>query len=70
MFWWFERAGRFVRCNSQAVPGDGYELRIMSPDGSEQVERFTASAELAKRQETLESEFHAAGWTGPHGWNI
>jgi hypothetical protein len=42
----------------------------MSPDGNEQVEHFTASSDLARRQETLENEFHAEGWTGPHGWNI
>ena len=70
MFWWYERGGRFVRCAAQAVPGDGYELRIVSPDGTEQVERFAASSELAKRQASLESEFHADGWTGPHGWNV
>ncbi|MBZ5558857.1 MAG: hypothetical protein LAO77_16420 [Acidobacteriia bacterium] len=70
MFWWFERAGRFVRCAAQAVPGDGYELRIVSPDGTERVERFDASSELAKRQASLEREFLADGWTGPHGWNI
>ena len=70
MFWWFERAGRFVRCAAQPVPGDGYELRITRPDGTEQVERFSASSDLAKRQSVLEDEFLADGWTGPHGWNI
>lgn len=70
MFWWFERAGCFVRCAAQAVPGDGYELRISKPDGSEQVERFTASSDLAKRQASIENEFLADGWTGPHGWHI
>lgn len=59
-----------MRCAAQAVPGDGYELRISKPDGSEEVERFMASADLAKRQSCLEAEFVADGWTGPHGWNI
>jgi hypothetical protein len=70
VFWWFERAGRYMRCAAQAVAGDGYELRISRPDGSEQIERFAGSADLTKRQASLETEFLADGWTGPHGWNI
>jgi hypothetical protein len=46
----------------------GFELRIISPDGSEQVEHFTDSRELAKRQDDVIDEITQEGWSGPHGW--
>jgi hypothetical protein len=45
-----------------------FELRIVSPDGTEQVERFMDSRELAKRQDDVIDEITQEGWSGPHGW--
>jgi hypothetical protein len=69
VFWWFERGGRYLRCEAQQTDG-GYELRILGPDGSEHVERFTDSRELSKRQNDVFDEIAKGGWTGPHGWNL
>ena len=70
MFWWFERNGRFMRCETRHVRGDDYELVITGSDGSDRVERFANSADLTRRQEDLERDLLADGWTGPHGWNV
>ena len=67
MFWWFERGGRYLRCESQQTKS-GFELRIVSPDGSERVEHFVDSRELAKRQHDVIDEIAQNGWSGPHGW--
>ena len=67
MFWWFERNGAFLRFETRNVP-DGFELRIIQADGSDRVERFADSTQLAKRQTDLEATLAADGWTGPHTW--
>lgn len=70
VFWWFERQGVYVRCEALDLPGGGYELRIVDPDGTEHVEHFPDSADLAKRQRAVERDLTAHGWSGPHGWNL
>jgi hypothetical protein len=68
LFWWFERGGRYLRCEAQEAATGGYELRIIRPDGSEQVEHFDDSSDLTKRQQDIIEEITSEGWTGPHGW--
>ena len=68
MFWWFERGGRYLRCEAQQMATGGYELRIVSPDGTEQIEHFSDSRDLTKRQHDVIDEITREGWTGPHGW--
>ena len=70
MFWWFERRGEFLRYEARDVQSGGYELRVISPDGTENIESFADSAELTKRQLAFERELATKGWTGPHGWNL
>ena len=52
------------------LPTGGFELRIVEPDGTELVERFSDSSDLEKRQHAVISEVQNAGWSGPHGWNL
>ena len=70
MFWWFERGGRYVRCEIRFAPEGGYCFVVTNPDGTEHVEQFADSKELSKRQFSLARELTGQGWTGPHGWNI
>jgi hypothetical protein len=70
MFWWFERGGKFLRYETRDRPEGGFELRVVTPDGAEQVETFADSAELARRQRDFEDVLTHDGWTGPHGWNL
>ena len=70
MFWWFERSGQYLRYESREREGGGFELRVISPDGTEQVETFEDSTDLNKRQHAFELELAAEGWSGPHGWNV
>ncbi len=67
MIWFFEKKGQYVRCETRKAVDGAYELVITLPDGSERVERFEDSAELAKRQVALEHGYTTDGWTGPHG---
>jgi hypothetical protein len=68
MFWWFERAGEFIRVEVLQLASDTFELRLIRPDGSETVETFANALELGKRQEELQREVKQQGWSGPHGW--
>jgi hypothetical protein len=70
VFWWFERNGRYMRCEVLQLPSGTFELRVVDPDGDERVERFTDSEELARRQVAVENELIAEGWSGPHGWHL
>ena len=68
MVWFFERHGTFIRCETRdAESGAGFELVVVKPDGSEEVERFEDSASLARRQQELQSAFSHDGWSGPFG---
>ena len=68
MFWWFERSGAYLRCEAQRMATGSYELRIVSPDGSEQVEHFADSIDLTNRQHAIIEDATRHGWSGPHGW--
>jgi len=67
MIWFFERQGKYVRCETRKTADGAYELVVADGDGTERVERFDDSAALAKRQVELEQRLTADGWTGPHG---
>lgn len=69
VFWWFERSGKFLRYEARANAG-GFEFCIIEPDGSERIERFTDSRDLARRQAEFEAAVKTDGWSGPHGWNL
>ena len=69
MFWWFERRGEYLRYETREVAG-GYQLCVIAPDGSERVETFHDSSDLANRQLEFERQLARDGWTGPHGWNL
>lgn len=70
MFWWFERRGALTRCEVLDLPTGGFELRVVHPNGTEQVEHFAEATDLAKRQQEVHSALASAGWSGPHGWVI
>ena len=71
MVWFFEKQGSFIRCETRdAHAGDGFELVIIHPDGTQQIERFYDSTLLMKRQEELESSYANDGWAGPFGRTI
>ncbi len=67
MIWFFEKRGTYVRCETRKTDDGAYELLITEPDGTERIERFEDSGELARRQVELEQGYAADGWTGPHG---
>jgi hypothetical protein len=71
MVWFYEKHGTYIRCETRDSADDGgYELLIVDPDGTEQVERYHDSASLTSRQEELESRLTGDGWQGPFGRTI
>lgn len=71
MVWFFEKQGEFIRCETRdSKDGEGYELIVIHPDGTEQIERFTDSAMMLQRQTELQSFFRYNGWAGPFGRTI
>jgi len=61
VLWWFEREGRRTTIEVLNLPTGDYELRLVDADGAEQVERFTNSAALAKRQQSVQDTLIARG---------
>jgi hypothetical protein len=70
LFWWFQRSGKFLRYETRETKTGAFELRVITPDGSEHVETFNDSSDLTKRQLAFERDLTSDGWTGPHGWNL
>ncbi len=70
MVWFFERHGTYIRCETRDAIEGGYELLVIDPDGSENVERFEDSAALTRRQRELDLHLADDGWTGPFGRTI
>jgi hypothetical protein len=71
MVWFYEPQGAFIRCETPTrANGVGFELVVVQPDGTELVEHFDDSANLARRQAELESSLSHDGWTGPFGRTI
>src|SRR6476661_2587513 len=68
MFWWFERKGTYLRCEVLQLPSGEYELRLVGPDGSESIEQFSGPEALGRRQQAVQQDLAADGWSGPHGW--
>lgn len=66
MVWFFERDGHYVRVETRSAD-DGFELAIEHPDGTQVVERFADSRQMAIRQRMLERAFGEEGWKGPFG---
>ena len=50
MFWWFERSGRYVRCETRFIAKGSYEFVITQPDGTERVEHFTDAEAMTRRR--------------------
>jgi len=68
VFWWFERGGKFIRCEAREVSKEVYDLIVEMPDGTEAIEHFSDQAALSARQAALGRALKIEGWTGPRGW--
>lgn len=67
MVTFFERGGRFVRCETFQRKDGRYELIITEADGTQRSELFDHSGALDDRLAQVEHDFLLAGWFGPHG---
>jgi len=70
VFWWFEKGGQYLRCESRAAAEGGFEFRVLQPDGTEYVARFDDAEDLEKHRHAVIHDVTQSGWQGPHGWNI
>jgi hypothetical protein len=66
VFWWFERRGQYLCCESMQTASDKFELRLVAPDGTQSVEEFADPIDLTKRQQAVANHLLARGWSGPH----
>ena len=66
MLWIFERQGEQMSCEIRREgSGEGYELIVTNPDGSQRMERFEATADLIKRTLDFQRELMESGWRQP-----
>ncbi len=66
MIWVFERAREQLRCEiRRETAGQGFELIVTNPDGSQRMERFGETSALIKRSLDLQMELIEAGWRAP-----
>jgi len=70
MLWWFERNGAYFTVEVLCLPNGEYELRFLSPDGTERIERFQTARDLAERQHRIDSALQARGWARAHEWTL
>lgn len=63
MVWFFLRANEQLYYEIRRQPdGDGYELTVKYPDGSERIERFNDSSALNNRSLALNRFLEEQGW--------
>jgi hypothetical protein len=65
MFWWYERRGKFTRVEVRELPAGAYELRILPPDGAEQIEHIACYEELVDRYAFVRAQLQDTEWHGP-----
>ena len=66
MFYFFEKAQRYVRCEVVARDG-GWHIVILEPDREERTEDFATSNAAHARWQELQAAFTNDGWFGPYG---
>ena len=66
----YERGGRFRRCEVRVLDDNSYELVIVDHGGSESVEEFAQYDDMVRRIEALHCEWRRQGWTGPYGRDL
>ena len=66
MIWIFQRGNERLHCEiHRESVGQGFELIITNPDGSQRMERFEDPSALIKRSLDLQMELIEAGWRSP-----
>ena len=70
MLWWFEREGVRTTIEVLELPSGGFELHLVDADGSEHIEHFANVLDSAKRQQLIQDELAALGWTRSGEWLV
>ena len=70
MIFFFERDGRYVRCELLPRSDGSSELIVTELEGGQTVERLDDSAEVTRRVSELRQSLLSAGWWGPVGRGI
>ena len=66
MIFFFEREGRYTRCEVLPLPNGASEVIVTPPEGAQTVEVVNGS-EVARRVSELHQSLMQAGWWGPVG---
>jgi hypothetical protein len=70
MIFFFEQAGRYVRCELHPRADGASELVVTGPEGIETIEVLEGSAAVTRRMSELRESYLSAGWWGPLGREI
>jgi hypothetical protein len=68
MIWIYRRNGQQLRVEAQVVGGDGhYVIRVVRPDGREELETLSGDGALRLRLAALESQLREQNWIDTSG---
>jgi hypothetical protein len=71
MIFFFEKNGEYLRCDIHTAPdGEGYELVLINPDGTETAELHSSADAVFRRWTELQGTLKSEGWWGPHGRDL
>ena len=70
MIFFFEQAGRYMRCELLPQPDGSSELIVTAPEGGQTVEILHDSGDVTRRIAELRQSLLSDGWWGPVGRGI
>jgi hypothetical protein len=65
MIYFFAKAQQFTQC--EIHPGPPHLLRVITPNGSEEIERYRSWQDVEYRWAEITERLHREGWSGPMG---
>lgn len=68
MIYFFVKAQLFTQC--EIYPGPPHLLRVITPNGSEEIEQYGSWLDVQDRWTEIAEGLHRDGWTGPLGRDL
>ena len=68
MIWFFSKSQQFTQC--EIHPGPPHLLRVITPNGSEQIEHYRSWLDVQDRWAEIAEGLLRDGWTGPLGRDL
>ena len=68
MTYFFAKAQQFTQC--EIHPGPPHVLRVITPNGPEEIERYSSWVDVQYRWSELAEGLYRDGWVGPVGRDV